>query len=71
MDLHAAAISGHPAVVNELMSPNDSNGATTTVLDNRKSRGEANIEAKDRYGSTLFRTFLQPTMTDDFLFTKQ
>jgi hypothetical protein len=34
---------GHPAVVNELLSPNDSNGAT--------SRG-ANIEAKNYQGET-------------------
>jgi ankyrin repeat protein len=46
------------AVVSELLSPgaemdanNDSNGATTSILGKRKSRG-ANIEAKDRYGNT-------------------
>jgi ankyrin repeat protein len=50
--LHLAGSRGHVAVVNELMSPNDSNGATTTALGKRKSRGGANIEAKDRFGVT-------------------
>jgi ankyrin repeat protein len=37
-------------VVNELLSPNDSNG-TTTILGNRKSRG-VDIDAKDSTGNT-------------------
>jgi ankyrin repeat protein len=38
-------------VVNELLSPNDSKD-TTTILGKRKSRGGANIEAKDINGDT-------------------
>jgi ankyrin repeat protein len=49
--LHLACGFGHLAVVNELLSPNDSNGATTSILGKRKSRG-ANIEAKDNAGDT-------------------
>jgi ankyrin repeat protein len=48
--LHCAAFEGHLTVVN-LLSPNDSNGATTSILGKRKSRG-ANIEAKDYDGDT-------------------
>jgi ankyrin repeat protein len=53
--LHWACFKGHVPVVNELLSPNYSNGATTTattILGKRKSRGGANIEAKDKYGNT-------------------
>jgi ankyrin repeat protein len=49
--LHCACNNGHLAVVIELVSPNDSNGATTSILGKRKSRG-ANIEAKDSDGDT-------------------
>jgi ankyrin repeat protein len=49
--LHLAVIKRHLAIVNELVTPNENNGATT-VLDKRKSRGGANIEAKDRDGDT-------------------
>jgi ankyrin repeat protein len=44
--LHWAVSQGQMAVVNDLLSPNDSNGATTSILGKRKSRGGANIEAK-------------------------
>jgi ankyrin repeat protein len=50
--LHFACSQGHVAVVNELLSPNDSNGATTTILGKRKSRGGAEVDAKDSYGNT-------------------
>jgi ankyrin repeat protein len=41
------------AVVNALLSPIDSNGKTTSILGKkRKSRGGANIEAKNRDGDT-------------------
>jgi hypothetical protein len=50
--LHGACCKGHLAIVNELLSPNDSNGATTTILGKRKSRGRADIEAKDSFGNT-------------------
>jgi ankyrin repeat protein len=50
--LHNAAIYGHLAVVIELLSPNDSSdGATTSILGKRKSRG-ADTEAKNRDGDT-------------------
>jgi ankyrin repeat protein len=49
--LHYAAITGSLTVVNEFLSPNDSNGATTTLLGKRKSRG-ANIEATNNRGNT-------------------
>jgi ankyrin repeat protein len=39
------------SVVIELVSPNDSNDATTTILGKRKTRG-ADIEAKNIYGDT-------------------
>jgi ankyrin repeat protein len=39
------------AVVSELLGPNDSDGATTSILGKRKSR-EAYIEAKDDHGDT-------------------
>jgi hypothetical protein len=42
---------GHVAVVNELLSPNDSNDTATSILGKRKSRG-VNIEAKDNDGDT-------------------
>jgi ankyrin repeat protein len=45
--LYYACANGNVAVVNELLNPNDSNGTTTTILGKRKSRGGANIEAKD------------------------
>jgi ankyrin repeat protein len=51
--LHWAAISDCLAVVKELLSPNESSdGATTTILGKRKSRGGANIEVKDPHGYT-------------------
>jgi ankyrin repeat protein len=49
--LHFAAMEGHVAVVNELLSPNDINGATTSILGKRKTRG-ANIDAKNMFGET-------------------
>jgi ankyrin repeat protein len=49
--LHCACFKGHVAVVNTLLGPNDSDGATITILDKRKSRG-ANTEAKDNGGDT-------------------
>jgi ankyrin repeat protein len=48
--LHFACFNGHLAVVIELLSP--SNGTTTTILDKRKSRGGADIDAKDYCGNT-------------------
>jgi ankyrin repeat protein len=50
--LHGACCNGHLAVVNELIGPDDSNCATTTILGKRKSRRGANIEAKDNAGNT-------------------
>jgi ankyrin repeat protein len=50
--LHWACGKGHLPVVIELLYPNDSNGTTTTILGKRKSRGGANIEAKDNDGDT-------------------
>jgi ankyrin repeat protein len=49
--LHNAVSEGQLAVVNELLSPSDSNGATTTILGKRKRRG-ADMEAKDNDGNT-------------------
>jgi ankyrin repeat protein len=49
--LHWACGYGHLPVIIELLSPNDSNGATTSILGKRKSRG-ANIEAKNSRGNT-------------------
>jgi ankyrin repeat protein len=50
--LDYACLNGHSAVVNELLSPNDSNAATTTsILGKRKSRG-ADVDAKDCDGDT-------------------
>jgi ankyrin repeat protein len=49
--LHFACGNGHAAVVIELLSPNDRNGATTSILGKRKSRG-ANIKAKTNQGNT-------------------
>jgi ankyrin repeat protein len=48
--LHCACATGHVAVVNELVSPNDGND-TTTILGKRKSRG-ADVEVKDNHGNT-------------------
>jgi ankyrin repeat protein len=54
--LHLACCEGHSAVVNELLSPNDSSdGATTSILGKRKSRG-ADIDAKDCDGATPLHT---------------
>jgi ankyrin repeat protein len=50
--LHFACSLGRLTVVIELLGPNDSDGATTSILGKRKSRGGANIEAKDRFGDT-------------------
>jgi ankyrin repeat protein len=50
MPLHWACWNGHLAMVNELLSPNDSNG-TLTTLGKRKSRG-ADIDATDNNGNT-------------------
>jgi ankyrin repeat protein len=49
--LHLACSNEHLAVVNELMSPNDSNG-TPTILGKRKSR-VADIGATDNMSSGL------------------
>jgi ankyrin repeat protein len=49
--LHMACCEGPLSVVIELVSPNDSNDATTTILGKRKTRG-ADIEAKNIYGDT-------------------
>jgi ankyrin repeat protein len=49
--LHIAVMKDNLALLDELLSPNASNG-TTTILGKLKSRGGANIEAKDRYGDT-------------------
>jgi ankyrin repeat protein len=48
--LHLACGKVHLAMVNELLSPNDSNDATT-ILGKRRSRG-ADIEATDNNGDT-------------------
>jgi ankyrin repeat protein len=40
---------GHEAIID---INNESKGATTSILATRKSRGGANIEAKDHYGET-------------------
>jgi ankyrin repeat protein len=48
--LHEACWKGHLPVVNELLSPNDGNGATS-IHGKRMSRG-ANVEARDRFGNT-------------------
>jgi ankyrin repeat protein len=50
--LHFACGLGNLAVVNELLSPSDSNGAATSILGKRKSQGGANINAKDIFGDT-------------------
>jgi ankyrin repeat protein len=50
--LHWACGKGHLPVVIELLNPNDSNGATTTILGKRKTRAGANTEAKDNDGDT-------------------
>jgi ankyrin repeat protein len=50
--LHLACDQGHLAVVIQLLSPSDSNGATTiSILGKRKSRG-ADTEAKNSEGNT-------------------
>jgi ankyrin repeat protein len=49
--LHCACQMGHLAVFNKLLSPNDSNSTTTSILGKRKRQG-ANIEAKDEDGNT-------------------
>jgi ankyrin repeat protein len=49
--LHNAALGGQLTVVNELLSPSDSNGAPSSILDKRKTRG-ADIEAKYSAGYT-------------------
>jgi ankyrin repeat protein len=49
--LYLLCSQGRLAVVNELLSPNDSNGSTTSILGKRKSRG-ADIAAKDFEGDT-------------------
>jgi ankyrin repeat protein len=50
--LHWACANGHGTVVDELLSPNDSNGTVTSILGKRKSRGGADINAKDSRGNT-------------------
>jgi ankyrin repeat protein len=50
--LHSACYQGHLAVVNELRNPSNSNGAPSSILGKRKSRGGADIEAKDSHGNT-------------------
>jgi ankyrin repeat protein len=50
--LHCACANGRVAVVNELLSPTDSNGETTIILGKRKSRGGADVDAKDRNGDS-------------------
>jgi ankyrin repeat protein len=49
--LHWACFNGHVAVVNELLSPNDINGATTGILGKYKRQG-ADIQAKDNNGES-------------------
>jgi ankyrin repeat protein len=50
--LQCACLNGHLAIVNELVNPNDSNCETTSILGKRKSRGGADIGAKDDEGDT-------------------
>jgi ankyrin repeat protein len=81
--LHLACSNGKLAVVIELLGPNDSSGATTSILGKRPSRGGAGIEAKTNDGDTplqnpalmghvvVARTFSHPTIMDSFLFTMQ
>jgi ankyrin repeat protein len=49
--LHIACSQDHLAVVEQLLSPNESNG-TPTILGKRKSRGGADIEARTISGDT-------------------
>jgi ankyrin repeat protein len=49
--LHWARLHENLEIVNDVMCPNDSNGATTSILDKRKSRG-ADVEAKTDQGDT-------------------
>jgi ankyrin repeat protein len=49
--LHLACLGGHLAVLNELLSPNDSHGATTGILGKRTRQG-ANIDPKNNDGDT-------------------
>jgi hypothetical protein len=71
--LHCAAWNGHLAVVIELLGhgaeiqSNDTNGASTSILGKRKSRG-ADIEAKRRVETgTLLRTRLAGEVVCPFL----
>jgi ankyrin repeat protein len=52
--LHFACSNGQLVVVIELLGPNDIDGATTSILGKRKSRG-ADTEAKDCEGDTPLR----------------
>jgi ankyrin repeat protein len=45
-------MSDHLPVVIELLVPNDSDGAISSILDKRKSFGGSNIDAKDAEGDT-------------------
>jgi ankyrin repeat protein len=50
--LHWAILQGLLAVVNDLLSPNDSNDAATSILGKRKNRRGADTEAKSNERST-------------------
>jgi ankyrin repeat protein len=50
--LHFACYNGHVAVVIELLNPNDSSGAATSIFGKRKSREGADIAAKNSGGDT-------------------
>jgi ankyrin repeat protein len=50
--LHIVAMEGQLAVVNELLSPNDSNGTTSILGKRKRQRQGANVETKDNNGDT-------------------
>jgi ankyrin repeat protein len=50
--LHLACHNGHLVLVIELIGPNNSDGATTSILGKRKSRAGANVEATTTEGNT-------------------
>jgi ankyrin repeat protein len=50
--LHFTCDYGHSAVVIQLLNPNDSNGAITSILGKRKNRAGANVKAKTNEGDT-------------------
>jgi ankyrin repeat protein len=49
--LHCACCNGHLVIVIELIGPNNSDGASTSILGKRKSQ-RANMEAKNNKGNT-------------------